>query len=465
MEPEESEIGKKYASLTPHPEGSVREIWHVALPLMISFLSGSLMMFLDRLILATYSTAAMNAAAAAGMFCAIFHFGAIGITSIAEVFVGQSNGAKKYREVGAPVWQMLWFSLATALLFVPLAFTAGPLLLPEYHFHDLGLPYFQWMMLFGPVFPAVASLTAFFVGLGKVRLVLVGTIIANVINVGLDILLIFGVGNFLPPMGTTGAAIATGISQCVQLGIFAAVFFNWHNRAKYGTALYRFRPSLLWSCLKIGTPNALSHIIEIAAWATTTRMIASLSEAHLSMAVIGQSFYMLIAFGMEGLQKAVIAVTANFIGAKRWEMVAKAWRSAIKLLLISAIPFSLILIVYPDPLIQLFISEETAPELALHLTTLLRFACAWIWLYFILDGLTWITIGVLTAAGDTFFIMVMNAFTAWTFAVLPIYLFVVKVNGPPTRYWMCICLYGFMNALSFYLRFRTAPWKKFQLPT
>ena len=46
------------------------------------------MMFLDRIILSNYSLAAMNAVVDASMACDVTQYGAIGIVSIAEVFVG-----------------------------------------------------------------------------------------------------------------------------------------------------------------------------------------------------------------------------------------------------------------------------------------------------------------------------------------------------------------------------------------
>ena len=121
-----AELTKEYGKLTKHPEGSVRELFTIAFPLMLSILSGNLMMFLDRLILANYSLEAMNAAAAAGMACMVIQYGAIGIASIAEVFVGQYNGAKKYAQAAQPTWQMVWFSLMTTVIFLAAAKWSGP---------------------------------------------------------------------------------------------------------------------------------------------------------------------------------------------------------------------------------------------------------------------------------------------------------------------------------------------------
>src|SRR5690606_29266538 len=114
-----------------------------------------------------------------------------------------------------------------------------------------------------------------------------------------------------------------------------------------------------------------------------------------------QSFYTIIAFGMEGLQKGVTAIAANFIGAGKWAQAKKTWGSAVKLLLLIAALLVPLMLLYPDPLINEFLSTETPPEDAIKLASSLRLVAAFVWVYFILDGLTWISAGVLTAAGDT----------------------------------------------------------------
>lgn len=451
---------KEYDKLTQYPEGSARELFTIAFPLMLSVLSGNLMMFLDRLILANYSLEAMNAAATAGMACMVLQYGAIGIASITEVFVGQYNGARKYAQASQPAWQMIWFSLFTSIFFFSAAKWGGPYVLSDYHYESLALPYYQWLLYFSPIFAVQAAIAGFFIGLGKVRLVTIAAIIGNITNVFLDLILIFGVSSYIPSLGTKGAAIATGLSQCLQVLILLVPFFKKTYREKYLTSDFSFRPKLLWKCLRVGVPSSIGHMIEIAAWAISMRMMISVSEDHLTVMAIGQGFYAIIAFGMEGLQKAVTTITANFIGASKWHFVTQAWSSAVKLLLFFAAILSIPMIFYPDPMIHQFLAQESSPENVARLFSLLRIVSILVWSYFIFDGLTWISAGVLTAAGDTFFVMLINAISSWLFALTPVYIFVVLLNGSPLLGWGFVNFYGLMNALLFFIRFRQNKWKK-----
>lgn len=52
--------------------------------------------------------------------------------------------------------------------------------------------------------------------------------------------------------------------------------------------------------------------------------------------------------------------------------------------------------------------------------------CVWVWLFYLFDGILWIFGAVLTAAGDTRYIMVTSGITSWLFAILPTAFFVLS---------------------------------------
>ena len=114
-------------SLTRHPEGSIRELWSISMPLMISTLASLFMIFTDRIFLAHYSLAAMNASVTAGTLAWALMSGIGMITAMSEIFVAQYNGAKQYHRLGVPVWQMIWFSFFSLAFFIPVAIWGAPL--------------------------------------------------------------------------------------------------------------------------------------------------------------------------------------------------------------------------------------------------------------------------------------------------------------------------------------------------
>lgn len=416
------------------------------------------MLVIDRIVLARYSLDAMNSAAAAGVLFALFQFGTIGVAAITQVFVGQYNGGGEKRLAGSAAWQMVWFGLLSALLAWPLAFYALPLLLASHHY-ELSSPYLFWLFLFAPFFPATAALSSFFVGLGKVRYVVMVTLVSNLLNGLFDYLLIFGIEGYIPSMGTAGAAIATGIAQFVQLVVFLAIFLRKRYRQEYGTHQWRYKSHLFWSMMAKGVPNSLAHMIEIAAHAITFRLAAEAGDGYLTLMTVGQTILIMIIFITEGISKALSSLVANFIGAGQNHLVGRSRRSALLLLFLLSLPLSVPMLFFPQLLITPFLAD---PESLQQFGPLLESSCRWLWLFFLIDGIGWICNALLTAVGDTFFIMMGNAINTWLFCLLPLSLLMVVFQGSPFYYWPIVCGYGATNALLYGWRYQSGRWKQLQ---
>lgn len=439
--------------LTRYPLGSLRELWAISLPLMISLLSGSMMLFLDRMLLAQASIDFLNACTNAGILAQAIQFPFISTTSIAEVFVGQYNGAGKTEKIGEPVWQMIWLSILTTFVFVPLGLFAGAHIFTDPTYGALENDYFRWILLFGPFFCLATALSTFFIGQGLLKLVTITVVLANVINVGLDLMLI-------PVYGIAGAAIATGISQIFQCIVLFMAFLSRKNRSEKGTALWMLKVKSMWQCLAVGLPNAVAHALEIFGWWVFFRMMTGLGHEYITVVAVAQSIFFLFTFITEAVSKGASAIAANLIGAKRWDLVWKLLRSGLRFYIQVFIVLGLVLVVYPDPMIHWFLPVEEGNT---HLIQLVKSACLWVWVFFLFDGITWLVVGLLTAAGDTKFVMKVAGVNVWLFALVPIYIFNVTLGHTADVAWFITAFYGLMNAGIFLARFRTEKWRAIQL--
>jgi MATE family multidrug resistance protein len=449
-----------FKELTSYPEGSLRELLQISFPLIISLMSASLMLFLDRLFLARYSLAALNAAAHAGASVQFLQFWSIATVCIAEVFVGRYNGAGKMEKLGQPVWQMIWLSLGTFLIYLPIGFWAGPLILFDEVNKDLEIQYFSILTCFIPVAALAAALSAFYIGRSKVRFVTGVMLGSNLINVLLDAILIFGIPPWIPSFGIAGAAWATAISQVCQAMILFSAFFCRSNRQLYGTGRWRIKKRLFLSCVRIGLPNAVAHSLDILTWVLIFDLMSRLGADYMTVVTIAQSILFLFTFVTEGVSKGATAIAANFIGSQKHDLVWKLLASGTKLYVGIFVLLSGLLVWQPDPLIGWFIPEET---LSPTTQATVRAACFWVWIYFLFDGISWLLIGLLTAAGDTRFIMKIGGTTPLLFALLPTYLFVFKWGAPAHVTWMMIAFYAFASGAIYLWRFRSERWKELVL--
>lgn len=444
--------------LTKFPVGTIREIWSISWPLMLGLISNSLMIFVDRLLLSWHNPAEFNAVANAGMACYVFLVLPISICAISEVLVGRLHGEGRVTEIAKPVWQMIWFSLMLALpMFLISTFV------PHLIFYQTGnelneTTYFQVLILFAPVLCAMISLSGFFIGIGKVKIVSRCVIAGNILNVFLGYLLIFGWG-FIPSLGIFGAALATGVSQAFQCMILLSCFLSKNYRREYGTTQFDFNLTYFKEALRIGTPSGLGHAVEVAAHFIFFRIVMMAGSEQLTIAALVQSFYLLFGFVCEALSKGVGAIVANLIGACEFPLIRRVFWSAIKL---HSLFFSVIfgiMWLFPDVLLNLFFSSENSGALmSPELKKMASQAMLWMGVFFLFDGFSWILIGQLTAAGDVKFIFYVSIVINWLAYVLPVY-FLVGLGGKGANFaWMVIALSGMANFLIYYQRYYSGKW-------
>lgn len=447
--------------LTSYPEGSMRELLQISFPLIVSLMSSGLMLFLDRLFLAHYSLDSLNAAAHAGASVQFLQFWSIATVCIAEVFVGRYNGAGKLEKLGLPVWQMIWLAIGTFFLYLPIGLLAGPFIFLNGTYQDLEVQFFSILTCFIPFAALSAALSSFYIGRGKVKFITFVMLGSNILNVILDAILIFGFEPWIPSYGIAGAAWGTGIAQVSQTVILFSAFFCLSNRQLYGTGRWKINKRLFLSCISIGLPTAVAHSLEILAWVLIFELMSRLGTDYMTVVTIAQSILFLFSFVTEGVSKGATAIASNFIGSEKHELVWKLLVSGTKFYTCVFFLLSVLLVWYPDPLIKWFLPENEILSASTQET--IKIACFWVWIYFLFDGISWLLIGLLTAAGDTRFVMKVGALAPLLFALLPVYLFVFHWGASPYVTWMMIAFYAFASGLIYLWRFKNENWKELVL--
>lgn len=443
--------------LTRHSPGSFREALTVCLPLIIGCVSGGLMFFIDRLIVSEYSLHHMNAMLGAGSLAFTFLMIIISIASISEVFVSRRKGEGRHHELGEPVWQMIWFSVIAQILLIPIALIFDGTL-PE-AYQDIAIPYFHIMIGGGVFFGLTLALMGYYVGRGETRWVMMVFLLGNLINLVLDVLLVFGVTGYLEPQGASGAALATVLAQVSMTVIFAIPFMRRSHRENYGTQMVGLRPKIFLESLRIAGPNAITHTVEMSVLTTVLILISDLSEVHATVASVGQAFFVLFMFITEGITKGATAICGNLIGMNRLDRIQGALRSMFALIFISASVLAVLILTIPDTVAGLFIEEglTTASYEELIRASVASFPLLWV--FYVLDGVLWIYYGLFTAAGDTRYMLFVSLVCQSTF-MLGMSILVFFYFGLPAEYfWASPALCTFVMYFAYHWRYRSNRWQ------
>lgn len=446
--------------LTKFPSGSLKEIARISFPLMINALSANLMIFFDRLILGKYNVDAMAAVTGIWMIIATFQFGGMGITAIAEVFVGQHNGAGHKDKIATPVWQMIWFALFLNVIYWPVGFFLGQTIIaPPLIEH--GIDFFEIMMAFVFLMPLLGAISSFYIGRGQVRIVTLAAVTGNILNIMINYCLILGVDGVIEPLGAKGAAIGTVIAVTINFMIMFLPFLFAKENKQYHTKKAGLNWPVMLDCLRVGTPTAIGHTIEIAGWSAFTYMLATKSKDYFMVFTISNTLFLLFVFMIDGLQKGVTAVASNFIGSQHADYISKTFFAALRLVFILAVLIMLSFVLFSDLYIGLFL-DINQTDMFLWQET--KIACLVVCLIFAIDGFTWILAGVLTAGGDTKYIMYVNIFSAWVLVILPTYIWLNYFPSKPSDIYVYLlpsCV--IVNAGLMFWRYKSNKWIKVDL--
>lgn len=446
----------------------MRELWKISLPLMISTLASLFMIFTDRVFLSRYSLGALNASVNAGTLAWALMAGVGMITAMSEVFVAQYNGAQLYQRIGRPVWQMIWFVVFSLSFFIPMAIWGAPAIFAGDRYAELEIEYFRWLMVFGPSYALMTTFAGFYIGRGKTQIMIWLAITANVLNILLDWVLIFGIPGVVPELGVRGAAIATCLGYFFQACVLAYLFLGKENREQYGTNEWHFDWHEMKKCLKVGIPQGIFCSLEIFGWAVFYWMMTSLGEKHITISSICQSFTILLSFFCDGLSRGAAAVAGNFIGAQRQDLVRKVLRSGFILLTLFSVCTSLIFVIDPVDTVQVLFFGHVDPtqiqqEWTLSFQDSLKTCMIFSFTYLFFDGLRWVFSGLLVAAGDTLFLLVFGSLSVWLFLLAPVYLIVVQNQLSVEYAWGLAVLYAILFFAVYAARFQKGAWKKIDL--
>ncbi len=251
-----------------------------------------------------------------------------------------------------------------------------------------------------------------------VRPVMLALVTANVINAGVNWLLVFGNAGF-PELGVEGAAWATCISRTYMCAALAVAARSKVASMK-GSSSYadnRFELGRLWRLIELGWPAAAQLTLEVGVFAAASALAGRLEPHFLAahnivLNLAGLSFMVPLGVASAGAVRVGHAVgRGDSEGAKRAGWVALALGAAF--MSVAAALF----VTYPDVILHLFTSDRDV--VATGVTLLLVAA-----VFQLFDGLQGVATGVLRGLGDTRTPMFSNLAGHW-------------IIGLPVGYALC----------------------------
>ena len=408
----------------------LREMARLAAPIVLVNVGMQLMGVVDTAMLGRVGAAEIAAGALGNFYFHLTSIVGIGVLMALDPVVSQGVGAGDAAAIARGVQRGVLLALLVTVA-VCLSFVAsGPvlrLLRQPADVVPLAVDYVWWSI------PGLLPYFAFNVmrqtlqAFTRIRPILVAVVVANLLNVGLNWVLIFGHLGFAPG-GVTGSAQATVLSRWAMATVLLIAAWPvlrptlvpWHRESWHTVPLLRM--------LALGIPIGLQFLAEMGAFGLVTVMAGWMGTTTLAgheVALSLASMTFMVPLGVAGAAAVMVghAVGAGDIAESRRDAVA-ALAVGVGFMALMAVVFALV----PDALAAVYTTDPAAMAMAAALIPIAA-------VFQVFDGTQVISTSILRGAGDTRVAMLLHTLSFWAVGIPLGALIAFRFDGGAAGLW------------------------------
>ena len=335
-------------------------------PVIIGMLGHTFVQFIDNVMVGQLGTAELAAISLGNSFIFIAMSVGIGFSTAITPLVAEGDAAKRLEEVKSIFYHGLLWCLVLGLTLFLLVYLSRNLMFsmgqPE-EVVELAFPYLKWVAV--SLFPLIVfqAFKQFTDGMSLTRYSMYATVLANMVNVLVNYVLIFGKWGF-PAWGVTGAAIGTLISRLVML--FALiVLIRYDKHLSYyikGIWQMAYSKNQMRKLFRLGFPSALQMLFEVAFFTSAIWVCGLLGKNEQAANQIALNISSMTFMVAMGLSVAAMVRVGNQKGLGAFVDLRRIAKSVFLLTLLIDIVFAVIFIFSKDAFPWLYLESSTAAD-------------------------------------------------------------------------------------------------------
>ena len=274
---------------------------------------------------------------------------------------------------------------------------------------------------------------------------------ANILNIVLDPLLIFGIGPF-EGLGIKGAAIATTTGRGLAVLFQFYLLFYGKKRVQLSWRHLKVDFGIMRRLIRISLGGIGQNLIATSSWIGLVRIISIFGSVALAGYTIAIRIVIFALLPSWGLSNAASTLVGQNLGAKQPERAEKSvWAAAwVNMILLAVVGAFMML--FSDSLVRLFI--ET-PDVVSAGSMGLRIVAAG----FIAYGLGMVMVNAFNGAGDTMTPTWINVFCFWLFEIPLAWFLAIPAGMNETGVFLAIVGAETAMTITAWLLFRRGKWK------
>ncbi|WP_350292311.1 MATE family efflux transporter [uncultured Croceitalea sp.] len=431
----------------------------LAYPVILGMLGHTFVAFADNIMVGQLGTAELAAVSLGNSFVFIAMSLGIGFSTAITPLVAEADGAgnkadgKSALKHGLVLCTFLGLSLfGIILLCKPLMYTMQQ----PAEVVELAIPYLELVAFSLVPLIIFQSFKQFSEGLSQTKYPMYATILANVVNIVLNYLLIFGSFGF-PKMGIVGAAIGTLVSRIIMVGF---IWFLLKKKKKFydyvtGFNFRKIEKRVMHKIISLGFPSALQMFFEVAIFTAAIWLSGVLGKnAQAANQIALNLSSMTFMVGM-GLGVAAMVRVGNQKGLKNFKALRRIGISIFLLTFLLEIVFAAIFLLGRNwlPTIYLDVDDianqiDNAEVIILAAKLLLVAA-----IFQISDGIQVVVLGALRGLQDVKIPTLITFIAYWLIGFPVSYYLGLFTEYKSTGIWIGLLLGLTASAVMLYLRF------------
>ena len=340
---------------------SNREIWRIAIPIMLGNLAQTIINFTDTAFLGHLGVIALGASMLAGLFYFVFTTIAAGFAIGIQIIIARRFGEGNNGRIGVIFEHgSLFVLILGTILFSIIYFFSDVLLawiIDSPNIYETSLDYIKYRQ-FGIIFVCFNFLyRGLYVGISNTKVITYSTVIMAIVNIILDYCLIFGKFGF-PEMGIGGAALA---SLCAEISAF--IFFTLYSyitlkNKDFGMfKIHKLESELMGRILRVATPTMIQKLFSFGVWFVFFIMIEKMGETATGISSIVRSIYMILITPAFAFATTTNTLVSRTIGAGHPELVFSTITKIMKNCILCTLPIIIILAIIPIQIVSIYTDD------------------------------------------------------------------------------------------------------------
>ncbi|PWH82073.1 MATE family efflux transporter [Algibacter marinivivus] len=341
--------------------------WQLAAPVMLGMLGHTFVSFIDNIMVGQLGTAELAAVSLGNSFMFIAMSLGIGFSTAITPLIAEADSAQDFIKGKSSFKHGLFLCTVLGVLLFLLVFFAKPLMYfmkQPVEVVELAIPYLDLVAF--SLIPLIVfqGFKQFSDGLSMTKYPMYATLLANIINIILNYILIFGKFGF-PELGIVGAAYGTLVSRLVMVWYLWFLLKGKEKSKAFVTNIKFFvlDKFMLNKIINLGAPSAMQMFFEVAIFTAAiwlSGLLGKNPQAANQIALNLSSMTFMVAMG---LSVAAMIRVGNQKGLKAYFELRRIAFSLFLMGTLLATGFALIFFFFHNQLPKIYVDYDDAVNL------------------------------------------------------------------------------------------------------